>query len=175
MHISTRQITSKKVRRNSVNFSTSKITLIKVHEKIMDFSTIEITSKKIHGNNVDFSTIEITSKTYTEMTWSSRYRRNIQSNRRRFDVVYQLGNNQTHNQTITTWPTKTTTSTWVSLVAQNFCSYNWDMANSWVFTFKRERNNPTSFSSTFCLWFSKKDISHVMFFHCLVAFTFWDI
>ena len=66
MNISTKEITSKKVRGSKV-----------------DFSTIEITSKKVRGNNVDFSTIEITSKKYAGMTWkfveiwSSTYRRNI--------------------------------------------------------------------------------------------------
>ena len=37
-----------------------------------------------------------------------------------------------------------------------------------------------SFSSTFCKWFFNKNVPHVMFyyltkFHCLVAFTSWDI
>ena len=114
MHISTRQITSKKVRGNNVDFWTSKITAIKVRGNNVDFSTIEITSKrvggsnvdfstseitskKVHGNDVDFSTIEITSKKYVQMTWkfveiwSSMYQRNITSNRRRFDVVFPLG------------------------------------------------------------------------------------
>ena len=49
MDISARQIASKKVRGNNVDFSTS-----------------EITSKKVRGNKVDFSTIENTSKKYVE-------------------------------------------------------------------------------------------------------------
>ena len=37
-----------------------------------------------------------------------------------------------------------------------------------------------SFSTKFCVWFSKRNISHVVFyqltnFHCLIAFTYWDI
>ena len=36
------------------------------------------------------------------------------------------------------------------------------------------------FSTTFCVWFSKKNIFHVIFyqltkFHCLIAFTSWNI
>ena len=66
MHISTIEITSKKVRGNNVDFSTS-----------------EITPKKVRGSDVDFPTIKITSKKYAEMTWkfvqiwSLTYRRNI--------------------------------------------------------------------------------------------------
>ena len=45
MHISTTEITLKKVRGNHVGFS-----------------TIEITSKKVRGNHANFSTREITSK-----------------------------------------------------------------------------------------------------------------
>ena len=65
MDILTREITSKIVRGNN-----------------MDFSISEITSKKVRGNDVDFSTSEITSKKYVEMTWkfvencSSTYGRN---------------------------------------------------------------------------------------------------
>ena len=62
MHISTIEITSKKVRGNHVDFSTSEITSKKVRGNHVDFSTSEITSKKVRGNHVDFSTIEITSK-----------------------------------------------------------------------------------------------------------------
>ena len=83
MHISTRQITSKKVRGNIVDFSISEITSKKVRGNSVDFWTNEITSKKVRGNDVDFLTIKITSKKYEEMTWkfveiwSSTYRRNI--------------------------------------------------------------------------------------------------
>ena len=83
MGFSTIEITSKKVRGNSVDFSTSEITSKKVHGNHVNFSTSKITSKKVHGNHVDFSTIEITSKKYVEMTWkfaeiwSSTYRRNM--------------------------------------------------------------------------------------------------
>ena len=52
MDISTKEITSKKVRRSKVGFS-----------------TIEITSKKVRGNDVTFSISEITSKKYVEMAW----------------------------------------------------------------------------------------------------------
>ena len=80
---STSKITSKKVRGNHVDFSTSEITSKKVRGNHVDFSTIEITSKKVRGNHVDFSTSETTSKKYAEMTWkfveiwSSTYRHNI--------------------------------------------------------------------------------------------------
>ena len=81
MDISTKEITSKKIRVNDV-----------------DFSTIEITSKEVRGNDEDFSISEITSKKYVEKTWkfveiwSLMYRRNIHtSNRHRFDVVCALG------------------------------------------------------------------------------------
>ena len=66
MDISTKEITSKKVRRSKVGFS-----------------TIEITSKKVRGNDVTFSISEITSKKYVEMVWkfvkiwSLTYPRNI--------------------------------------------------------------------------------------------------
>ena len=59
---STIEITSKKVPGNNMDFSTIKITWKKVSGNNVDFSTIEITLKKVCGNNVDFSTIEITSK-----------------------------------------------------------------------------------------------------------------
>ena len=83
MYILTRQITSKKVRGNNVDFSTIEVTSERVRGNNVDFSTIEITSKKVRGNDVDFSTIEIISKKYVEMTckfveiWSLTYRRNI--------------------------------------------------------------------------------------------------
>ena len=79
----TRQITSKKVRGNNVDFSTIEVTSERVRGNNVDFSTIEITSKKVRGNDVDFSIIEIISKKYVEMTckfveiWSLTYRRNI--------------------------------------------------------------------------------------------------
>ena len=66
MDISTKEITSKKIRGNDV-----------------DFSTIEITSKEVRGNDVDFSIREIALKKYVETTWkfieiwSLTYRRNI--------------------------------------------------------------------------------------------------
>ena len=42
------------------------------------------------------------------------------------------------------------------------------------------KESGTSFSTVICAWFFKKNISHFMFywqtkFHCLVAFTYWDI
>ena len=83
MDISTREITSKKVRGSKVDFSTTEITSKKVRGNNVDFSTIKITSKKVHGNDLDFSISEISSKKYVEMTskfaeiWSSTYRRNI--------------------------------------------------------------------------------------------------
>ena len=83
MYILTRQITSKKVRGNNVDFSTIEVTSERVRGNNVDFSTIEITSKKVRGNDVDFSIIEIISKKYVEMTckfveiWSLTYRRNI--------------------------------------------------------------------------------------------------
>ena len=43
---------------------------------------------------------------------------------------------QTIKHTNTTRTTKSTTSTWVSLLTQSLCSYNWDNANSGVFIFK---------------------------------------
>ena len=100
MDISTKEITSKKVRGNKVGFSIIEITSKKVCGNDVDFSTIKIASKKVRGNDVDFSTIkitlnkvrrndfdfsisEITLKKYVETTWkfgeiwSSTYRRNI--------------------------------------------------------------------------------------------------
>ena len=83
MDISTKEITSKKVRGNKVDFSTIEITSKKVRGNDVDFSTIEITSKEVRGNDVDFSISETTSKKYMETTWkfvkiwSSMYRRNI--------------------------------------------------------------------------------------------------
>ena len=82
--VSTSEITSKRVRENHVEFSTIEIRSKKVRGNHVNFSTSEITSKKVRGNHVDFSAIEITSKKYAEMTWkfveicSSTYRRNIQ-------------------------------------------------------------------------------------------------
>ena len=83
MDISTREITSEKVRGSKVDFLTTEITSKKVRGNNVDFSTIEITSKKVHGNDLDFSISEISSKKYEEMTskfaeiWSPTYRRNI--------------------------------------------------------------------------------------------------
>ena len=62
----TREIISKKVRGNN-----------------MDFSTVEITLKKVRGNDENIWISEITMKKYVEMTWKfveiwySTYRRNI--------------------------------------------------------------------------------------------------
>ena len=50
---------------------------------------------------------------------------------------------QTNKHTNTIRTTKTTTSTYVSLVTQSLCSYNWDNANSVIFVFKI-RNKPTT-------------------------------
>ena len=58
---------------------TSKI----VRENKVDFSTIKMTSTKVRGNDVGFSISETTSKKYVKTTWrfvqiwSSTYRRNI--------------------------------------------------------------------------------------------------
>ena len=66
MDISVKEITSKIVCRNKV-----------------DFSTIKMTSTKVRGNDVGFSISETTSKKYVKTTWrfvqiwSSTYRRNI--------------------------------------------------------------------------------------------------
>ena len=112
MDISTREITSKKVRRNNVDystieiiskkfrgnnvvFSTIEITSKKVRGNNLDFLTSKTTSKKVRGNNVDFSTSEITSKS----TWNWRsnsskfslWRIDVISISNRFDVVYPLG------------------------------------------------------------------------------------
>ena len=43
---------------------------------------------------------------------------------------------QTIKHTNTTRRTKTTKSTWVTLLTQRLCSYNWDSSNSGVFIFK---------------------------------------
>ena len=81
--VSTREITSKKVRGNNVDFSTIEITSKKVRGNKVDFSAIKTTSKKVRRNNVDFSISEITSKKYVEMTrkffktCSLSYRRSI--------------------------------------------------------------------------------------------------
>ena len=83
MDFSTRKITSKKIRGNSVDISTSEIIPKKVRENNVDFWTIKITPRKVRGNDVDFSISEITSKKYVEMRWrfieiwSSTYQRNI--------------------------------------------------------------------------------------------------
>ena len=82
MDTSTKEITSKKVRGNDMDFLTIEITSKKVRGNNVDFTTIEITSKKVRGNDGDFLISEITSKNYVEMTWkfaeirSSTYRRN---------------------------------------------------------------------------------------------------
>ena len=77
MDISTREITSKQVRGNNVDFSTIEIhqkkytetTSIfrpvkskKVLENNVDFSTSEITRKKVRGNNMNFLISKITSR-----------------------------------------------------------------------------------------------------------------
>ena len=73
--------TSRKVSKNNVHISTRQITSKKVRGNIVDFWTREIT--RVRGNNVDFSASEITSKKYVEMTWkfveiwSSTYQCNI--------------------------------------------------------------------------------------------------
>ena len=51
---------------------------------------------------------------------------------------------QTTKRTNTTRTKKTATSTWVSPLTQSLRSYNWDRANSGVFTFKL-RNKAISF------------------------------
>ena len=43
-----------------------------------------------------------------------------------------------------------------------------------------KKGSGSSFANTFCAWLFKKNISHVIFcllikFHCLIAFTSWDI
>ena len=54
--------------RNIVDISTREITSEKVRGSKVDFWTIEITSEKVRGNNVYFTTIEITSKKVRETT-----------------------------------------------------------------------------------------------------------
>ena len=66
MDISTREIASKKVSGNKVDFPTIEITSKKVRGKNVNISTIRITSKKVHGNDVEIRRI-----------WSSTYRLNI--------------------------------------------------------------------------------------------------
>ena len=56
---------------------------------------------------------------------------------------------QITNQTSTTQTTKTTTSTWVSPLTQNLCSYNWDNPNSGVFIFKFQAISKNSYSTNF--------------------------
>ena len=56
--------------------------------------------------------------------------------RRRIQPNFINHTYQTTNQTNTTETTETTTSTWVLPLAQSFCSYNRDNANSGVFIFK---------------------------------------
>ena len=70
MDISTRQIRSKKVHGNNVDFLKIEIILIKIHGNNVDFSTIEITSKKVRGNNVDFSAME---RKYVEKSMWKQY------------------------------------------------------------------------------------------------------
>ena len=53
MHISTIEITSKKVCGNHADFSTTEIKSKKVRGNHVDLSTIEITSKKVLGNHVE--------------------------------------------------------------------------------------------------------------------------
>ena len=55
--------------------------------------------------------------------------------RRRIQPNFMNHTYQT-NQTNTTQTTKTTISTWVLLLTQSLCSYNWDNANFGVFIFK---------------------------------------
>ena len=97
MDILTKEITSKKVCGNKVDFSTIEITSKKVRGNDVDFSTIEITSKEVRGNDVDFSISEINRKS----TWK-RCGNSLKfglrpiavtstSNRRRLDVVCPLG------------------------------------------------------------------------------------
>ena len=62
MDISTRKITSKKVRGNNVDFSAIEIKSKKVRGNNVDFLTIEITSVKVRGNNLGLLTIKITLK-----------------------------------------------------------------------------------------------------------------
>ena len=86
MDIWTREIVSKKVRWNNVDFLSSRITPTKVRGNDVHFSAIEITSKKgcqnnvdfstknitlekVHGKHLDFLANEITSKKYVEKTW----------------------------------------------------------------------------------------------------------
>ena len=47
-----------------MHISTIEITSKKVPESHVDFSAIEITSKRVRGNHGNFSTSEITSKKY---------------------------------------------------------------------------------------------------------------
>ena len=54
--------------RNIVDISTREVTSEKVRGSKVDFWTIEITSEKVRGNNVYFTTIEITSKKVRETT-----------------------------------------------------------------------------------------------------------
>ena len=56
---------------------------------------------------------------------------------------------QTTNQTNTTQPTKTTTSTWVLPPTQSLCSYNWDNANCGVFIFTFQPVSKNSYSTNF--------------------------
>ena len=63
--ISTREITSKKVRGNNVDLLVSKIIPKKLGNNV-DFSISEITIKKVRGNYVEIC-----------WNWSSTYRRNI--------------------------------------------------------------------------------------------------
>ena len=59
---------------------------------------------------------------------------------------------------------------------QNFRILIQRYAQFWFF----KKGSGNSFSTTFCEWFFKKNVFQVMFyqptkFHCLIAFTSWDI
>ena len=58
--------------RNNVDISTREITSKKVRENNVDFSTSEITSRKVRGNDVDFLISEVTLKKYVRTTWIFR-------------------------------------------------------------------------------------------------------
>ena len=56
---------------------------------------------------------------------------------------------------------------------QNFRLLNQRYAQFWLF----RKMSGNSFSTTFYVWFFKKNVSHVTFIllYCLIAFTSWDI
>ena len=100
MHISTRQVASKKVRGDNVDFSTIKIISKKVRENNVDFSTSEITSKKRYVETTwIFRLSELHQKStwkWRENSWKFGLRRiDVIStlNRCGFDVVFPLGTN----------------------------------------------------------------------------------